>query len=907
MSGCRGREGPAPAARRGLRRSWLVLLWWLTGPAWALPPLVLDGAPHHRVGGHIELLLDRSGTLSLPEVARRRDLFEPAASSAPGVGYHTGTLWVRFTVRNDTDRPVARWLSLGWPFQASVQLFVLGPEGVELSLVGGAAVPIAQRPLPSRQPLFPVELDAGQQRELLLAISGRAATMMDLELWEPAHYADTLQRRATVKFLALGATFMVVAFCALAWRVRRQPGLLLGGLGHGLLVVLFLLLDGQGGDLLPAGLGLWQSRVTNSLTFLVAACNMGFVVAFLDIRQRVPWLARLLEAAGWLALALAPVPLMVLMPAQASVVSTAYLVLLTAVAVGMARQGGTPGRTYLASWGLFWLVALVRNGQLLGLLPQLPFVVELPAVGLVFSSLALSYALYANVRQIGERAEAVQRTLLERERTEQQRLRAAVDDKTRELKTAIARAEQASSAKTAFLSMMSHELRAPLHTVLGYTRLLRRDAQGTLRMRLDLIERSGEQLLQRIERILRFSRGETTGEQAEPGPVALQPLLEQLVEDSRPLAARQSNRLQLQLDGPLPACVEADGPRLLQVLQNLVGNACKYASQALVEVCVHTDAAVTDATGTRHRVVFEVRDNGPGIPPSQQADIFEPFHRLPRHAHQPGVGLGLPIVRQLVRAMGGEVRLCSRPGEGSRFFFELWLRELPAHWLQPCGPAGEHPGPCGYAGRRRRLLIVDDSADNLAMLHDLCGRWGFEVACAAGGAEALAAMASSDLPVDAVLVDQFMPGMDGWALLRALREDAQGAALPVLLLSASAPHPPPHWPAPLRFDAVLTKPFTPVALAQALGRLLDLSWRYEAVATAPPRCPPREALAPLADMLALGQVVAVDRWCAAQEQAHPEWAAFLGGLRQLCAALDLPGLQRELARAGVAPTPARVD
>lgn len=883
----------------------LLLLACCLGPARAAPAVVLlEDEMRQPLGHAIETFLDESGTLDLQALQQWPGLFAPPASTAPAVGYHPGTLWVRFELRNVGTLPLKRWLVMGWPFQESARLYLVGTDGVDSVQHSGSTLPLALRPLPSRTLLFNVEVGPGQTRTAYLALAGRTATMVHLALWQPAAWADAVQRQATLQFLAVGSTLVVVAFCAIAWRVSRQGRLLLGGVGHLLLVLQVLLLDGWAADVLPLDAHLWQNRWLQVLTFLAAACQLGFARSFLEVARHHPRRARLLDGAALMALVLAAVPLLGFVPAFGAVGSVSFSLMLAATAWTAHPHAGPAGRAYLLACALWLLPVSVRSGQLLGALPQLPFMPNLPVWGLLLSSLALSYALYLRVRDVGERAEAAQRCLIEQQHTEQERLRVAVERQTQELLEATSRAEEASHAKSAFLSMMSHELRAPLHTVLGYTRLMQRDVPPAQRPRLALIERSGEQLLQRIERILSFSRGESMAEQVEPAPLALRALLLQLVEDNQPLAERQRNRLQLQFHEQVPACVEADGQRLLQVLQNLVGNACKYCHGAVIELGVYAFSQGQDERGVVHQLCFEVRDTGPGIPQDEQQRIFEPFNRLPRHRHRPGVGLGLAIARQLVQAMGGDIAIDSRPGQGSRFHFELWLRELDAALLRH----GAHaPEPVHHLrlGPRRRLLMVDDDPENLRLLQELCGRWGFDAVTADDGAAALAHLRRKGHPVDAVLVDQFMPGMDGWTLLRVLRASPATVALPVLLLSASAPVQPPNWPSGIGFDAILTKPFTPSALSDALGRLLNLEWAH-----APPReepsapWPPAQELHALAGMVALGQVPAIVRWSEELALRQPACGEWLSRVRQCCAVLDLAGLQRLLAQAGLPAAPA---
>jgi signal transduction histidine kinase len=808
--------------RRVLPLCWLWALW-ISQAALAQPALMIGTAPYIQVAPHAGLYLDTTGRLDVAQVAAMPERFAPLASRAPGLGYHSGRVWVRFVVRNDGTSRQERWLTFDWPFQESVQLHLLDAQGQGPRLDSGSSVPVSERPVLSRRIIFPLALEAGEQRTAYLSIGGRAATVLRLEIWQPAHYADSLEARAATQYLARGSTFIAVVICAIAARVRRQPALLFGGFGTLLLLGCVFLLDGYGADLLPDGIAMGQNRLLQVVLFLALGCHTLFARSFLHLPERRPRLARWMLAACVLAMALAALTPFVVVPSLGSYVSTVYGVGLTAVALVCMRDDGRASQSYVASWGLLWAFGLLRNMQLFGWLPQLPFVVDSAGTGLVLASSALSVALYTSVRAVRDRADSAQRALIEQQRTEQTRLREAVTATTAELRQATRDAEQASVAKWAFVSMMSHELRAPLHTVLGFARLLQRDVRSEHREWVDAIERSGRGLQRMFDQVLSFSVGVSGSQQLDIGPVDLGRAGSQLVDDCSLLARRQHNRLRLQCQGGLPSMVMADEQRLLQVLRNLVENACKYSRDAEIVIDIGWRPAGPQDAGTA-RLCLAVSDTGPGIPADQHDAIFEPFGRLARDRHRQGVGLGLAIARQLVHAMGGELRLESTVGRGSRFYFDIAL--TPA--LQG---ALEHPDAqrqcTGYLGPRRRLLLVDDTTESLRFVAALCKGWGFEVVTAKNGIDALEALDLPGARFDAALVDQYMPAMTGWELLQELHERPSTADLPVFLMSAADPERPPRLDPAIGFDAVLRKPFTSSELADLLGMSLGIEWIVE--------------------------------------------------------------------------------
>ncbi|MBW8844350.1 MAG: HAMP domain-containing protein [Burkholderiales bacterium] len=248
-----------------------------------------------------------------------------------------------------------------------------------------------------------------------------------------------------------------------------------------------------------------------------------------------------------------------------------------------------------------------------------------------------------------------------------------VAERTLELSDAKERAEVASRAKSQFLARMSHELRTPLNAVMGYAQILKMDATVTPKQRngLDIIHSSGQHLLTLIVDILDLSRIEAGKAELRVGPVELATRLQAVVDIVRVMAADKNIELDLVLDPRLPATVLADDKRLSQILLNLLGNAVKFTHVG--GVTLRAQVVPSDDLERGHVLLrFEVQDTGVGIAEDQVERLFEPFEQAGNAEQRVGgTGLGLAISRQLVRMMGGEIRLESRLAEGSQFWFEI--------------------------------------------------------------------------------------------------------------------------------------------------------------------------------------------------------------------------------------------
>lgn len=881
--------------------------------AGATVPLNLGEDGHQPLGDHIALLEDSSGSMDF-EAVRAADVagsFHPISADIPSLGYRPGATWVRFTIANATSTGQERWLEFARPMHNSCTLYRVSADGAVLRLDSGARVPISERPLPSHSILFPLIFSAGETQTVYLRLASRTATVVDLQLWRPIAYAERMGQFMAFKYLGVGAALILVVYSLLAWQARGKLAMAASGGAQILASVAVVVLDGLTAGWVPADDSYWQARLLSVALFLAIACHVVFAREFLHLPERFPKLSRGMVVVAATCLVLAVSDLVWFQPQTAGVGPIVLAATLLGVALMVACRQRARARTYLVAWGLLWLAIIVRNATLLGWLPGLRFMNELPTIAMAISAIAMSVALHLDIRGVRISGENARDRLLKLQRTEQERLIAAVESRTRELREAKARAEEASQAKTDFLSTISHELRTPLHTILGYAQLLRKVVGAEIDTKLAIIESSGMHLLRLIDQVLDFGRGEARFVVLRPEATPIESLVAHLEDSGRMLAVEGGNRFAVELASDIPAVIEVDDQRLTQVLQNLIGNACKYTRGGVVTLRIARQPVVCEEApvpwvAALHRIEFVVQDSGIGIALEDQARIFEPFSRVFHGSkRQPGVGLGLTIARQIVQAMGGELELESVPGRGSRFFFSLVLREV-----QDDESSESFALPArivGHKGAAKTVLVADDIAENRMFLQDFCRYWGFDVLTAADGAEALAICRSKELTVDVVLIDQFMPEVNGWAFLQAVRESPDLAGLPVVLVSAARPSRPDAFPAGIDFDLVLLKPMGQDELASFLERRLNIEWVRETPAVAEAsvpsggvgsnQFPPKAELADFREMLALGRVVALQRWADTLQQTYPQCARFSDQVRILCQAVDLGGLQRLLERA----------
>ena len=343
-------------------------------------------------------------------------------------------------------------------------------------------------------------------------------------------------------------------------------------------------------------------------------------------------------------------------------------------------------------------------------------------------------------------------------------------------------AEAANRAKSVFLSSMSHELRTPLNAILGFSGMMRKDAQLSQDQRenLDIINRSGEHLLTLINDVLEMAKIEAGRVQLESAPFDLGGLVRDVTDMMHMRAHEKGLQLLIDQSSEFPRYIKGDEARLRQVLINLVGNALKFTQQGGITVRFGMKTHATPP-----RLLIEVEDSGIGIKQEDQQKIFEPFVQLGQTTTQQGTGLGLTITRQFVQLMGGAISVESTQGKGSIFRVELPVEKVAASdVVKPESVVrgeitGLVPGQPEY-----RILIVEDQLENQLLLARLMQSVGFPVKMAENGKQGVQLFQSWQPHL--IWMDRRMPVMDGLEATRRIRELPGGTEVKIVAVTASA-------------------------------------------------------------------------------------------------------------------------
>lgn len=353
----------------------------------------------------------------------------------------------------------------------------------------------------------------------------------------------------------------------------------------------------------------------------------------------------------------------------------------------------------------------------------------------------------------------------------------SIDHAQKQLAEARMQAEGASKTKSQFLANMSHEIRTPMTAILGYTELLRNGAlsPGEQKRYLSIIQHNGDALLALINDVLDLSRIEAGQVMSEQRLFSPQELLDEVVDSLLLRAKEKGLELKLELLTPLPAALFGDLFRLRQILVNLAGNAVKFTEHG--DVCVKASW-----DGLAQSLKVRVEDTGIGISESQLKSIFQPFSQADAsHSRRyAGTGLGLSIARELARAQGGDITVCSRVGHGSQF--ELVLPLAVASEMPARADTSASLPQSGTALLRGRVLLAEDNLVNRLFVRKVLENAGLNLVEAENGKEACREFADNP-DFDLIVLDMQMPEMDGYQTVAELRE--RGFTGPVLALTAN--------------------------------------------------------------------------------------------------------------------------
>ena len=761
---------------------------------------------------HWQVYKDHRAVQTFTEVqGLAEDVWQPADRSAFAPGFTRAAYWYRTTIDNQAQAPCRYWLDLDSQRVTDMQMYTQQAGSAWQAERAGVAYPVQQWSSAQLNPALPVVLAPASTTHIVLRLSSAHTFAVDPQL---------LPQHALIKSRMTQTMFDGMTFGVLCLLIILS---LFVGYFYQLQVLLVLavaVLAYAAYTVLLAGYGfvyLWpQSVQLNAYMVMIVeaitrVCMLAYLRVLLQVKKQPACVGRLFTAIQislivWLLLRLVFVhePLL----DAGSAVSYGMRLAILATVLYALYMGVRCKLSY--EWFSYAVPVLVLSQTVLLILFSWGFNVVKPfehvwlSLSILPGALLLAYTLVTQIALGRQREESALIDIEQLKRAEQDDLEQRVELRTQQLRNAL-------SNQNMLLARISHDLRSPLQHVIRDARLLE-SSSTQLAHYGQSIQRTAQQQLDLIDELLEFSRGELKQLELLVAPGYLFGFLREIEETGMFLAERNHNTFTSELANDLPLLVNADFRRLRQVIINLLANSAKFTQKGHIKLAVKLLSLDKQAGHADMR--FIVTDNGIGIPHKERQNLLQPFQRGESSTGYEGMGLGLYIVRQLLDSMSSQLEIGESSNGGVRCHFIVRLELASEHELEQVFIESY---AASSEGEQHTVLIVDDVAITQEMLYELLSGYNYNPITCSSAAEALVIL--RDNPVDIIITDQVMPVMDGWDLLRCVRNEWPD--LPVLLYSARPSVRPLDLHASIDFDACLLKPATTSELLAQISRLLS--------------------------------------------------------------------------------------
>ena len=749
----------------------VVLALFFASLTHATEPLVLEPElEQSALGLYSDIFEDPSRELSLDDVLTPKisKQFIPGTSENPNFGLTKSAYWLRLKIRNPQAHPLRMKLLLQ-PHYQTLAVYTITANGQRTTQLKDLD-DLVDRKL-SRRKLIISAIDFAPLETLTvyIRITNTLPLYASLSLWQDEALQDYFQTEAYFLGIAWGILLLIIGVNLLLFLFTRELRyfyyvLFIGGF------LLFRMYVNLWGTIYLSPVSGWNNYIITVLILISMNAGILYLLKMFNISEKAPQMNNVAKVRMSLNILFLVFPYFIGIQWTFKIIMLTNIILFYFMWVLIPlnwKEGKLSSRISVMAVGIFYSFAIIQILRVLGVFPNNLLTTYAIEIGLIFQSLFHFASMDALVRE----------EFKEKELAQQQALRTL---------------RRADEMKDQLLANTSHELRTPLHGMIGLMDMILSSTTEKLtrktKRQLQLVAENARRLNDMVGKLLDLAALQGHRVKINMESVILHTLVEAVLNLSQALVGKKPILLQKKIPQNLPP-VSADPNSLKQILLNLIANALKYTDSGKVTISAHL---------LKNKVRIEVADSGVGISQDQLENIFESFRRgeSPKIREQEGLGLGLSICQELLKAHGSHLEVRSVPQEGSVFSFDLPVSTAPAvagtsklptekelaKSLDATIPLPIEKLVSNSSTKLQHILVVDDDFTNLEIVFGhVAGQ--YNLTSCDSGQDALNVL-EKDSSIRLVLLDVMMPKLDGFEVCELIREKHSAEELPVLLLTA---------------------------------------------------------------------------------------------------------------------------